>query len=63
MGPYFLLNWIKQALSICSDSPAEMRTNNFAQAGGPGGRGGRGGGGGGTFDFGDAEPAYFLCQY
>ena len=36
-----------------------MRTNNFAQAGGGGG----GGGGGGTFDFGDAEPAYFLCQY
>ena len=57
MGPYFLLNWIKQALSICSDRSAEMRTNNFAQAGGGGG------GGGATFDFGDAEPAYFLCQY
>ena len=24
---------------------------------------GGGGGGGATFDFGDAGPAYFLCQY
>ena len=58
MGPYFLLNWIKQALSICSDRPAEMRTNHFAQVK----WGGGGPGVGATFNFGDAEPLTFCAN-
>ena len=45
------------------DRPAEMRTNHFTQVKRGGGGGGGGGRGGATFNFGDAEPPHFLCQY